>query len=172
MAGHANGNAYQRDRGDADHPRDTQVGQARAGQWPTAQASDGTRGPESRETKDARGSGGICQPEAVRAASWQTSVRMDSEQSGSGARGPSQTSQVRESEWATCLGAGGGSVSRGGDHKHEELQGGQVQSAEWHTPQARDWKDTSATQGSRKSPNLGTQANAACPSAGPTPDGA
>lgn len=37
----------------------------------------------------------------VRAANWQTCVVMDKEQSGSAARGPSQTSQVRGSEWAT-----------------------------------------------------------------------
>lgn len=32
-------------------------------------------------------------------------------------------------------------------------QGGRGQ---WHTPNARDWKDTGATQGNRHSPNLGT----------------
>lgn len=29
----------------------------------------------------------------------------------------------------------------------------------WASPQARDWKDSGATQGNRKSPNLGTQAH-------------
>ena len=65
----------------------------------------------------------------VKAANWQTRVAEDKEQSGSAARGPSQTSQVRESEWATA--------------------------------NARDWKDAGMTQGNRKSPNLGTQANLA-----------
>ncbi len=131
LAGDSNGHAYQYDRGDKSKPRDTQVGQARAGHWPTSQAADGSRGPESRDTKAARGAGGISQVEAVKRANWQTSVCADAEQSGCAVRGPTQTSQVRESEWATNLASAamGGQRSRGGDRKHEELQGGQVVSA-------------------------------------------
>jgi len=33
----------------------------------------------------------------------------------------------------------------------------------WASPQARDWKDSGPTQGNRKSPNLGTQANTGWP---------
>lgn len=159
---------YQRDQGNPDAPRLTQLGevkaaewqspkatdaaagsqsrggdrrnellltgQTKAAEWPTGCAQDAARGPESRETKAALGSGGINQPHAVVVASnWQTPVVADTGQSGSVARGPSMTSQVR--------------------------------AADWFSPQARDFKDTGPTQGNRKSPNLGTQAHADEPGA-------
>lgn len=50
--------AYQRDRGDASKPRATLYGQV-IGRSPTPAAHDAKRGGESRETKAARGAGGI-----------------------------------------------------------------------------------------------------------------
>lgn len=105
-----------------------------------------------------------------RGGNWQTCVAMDAEQSGSGARGPSQTSEVRAASWSTPTVADGtgGHASRSGARSHEDLLPGQVRKADWISPNARDWKDSGVTQGNRKSPNLGTQAIRA---SGLTPDG-
>lgn len=146
--------------GPSERPTDGNDGGLFAGAWPTSAAQDAARGGEPSSTKQKRGSGAINQIQAIKESHWQTSLVEDKEQSGAAARGPTQTSQIRESIWATSTGADGGSVSRGGPRKHEELQAGQVQAGEWCTPQQRDWKDT-ATQGRRKSPNNGTQANQA-----------
>jgi len=151
------------------------------------------------------GAGGVNQAQAVIEAGWATSLTGDAggrmyQNDNFDKTKPrdTQNGQVAKAgDWATCLGAGGGSTSRGGERKGEMLQAGQVRAAnwktsvcadseqsgssrrgpsqtsevreaDWFTPQARDWKDTGTTQGNRKSPNLGTQVNLA---AGPTPDG-
>ena len=64
--------------------------------WQTPTAADGGSTSRGGSRIDEMLLGG-----QVRAANWQTCVVMDKEQSGSSARGPSQTSQVRGSEWAT-----------------------------------------------------------------------
>lgn len=193
-----NGN-YQRDRGDPSKPRATQMGAVlvaesmHTGQWPTGNAADSERGPESRATKQARGAGGINQPEAVRLAHWQTPTAQEFDsrrQVGDTKRQPLLVGQVKAAAWQTPTAADGGSTSRGGDRIGEMLLGGQVRAAnwqtcvvmdkeqsgssargptqtsqvrgsEWATPNTRDYKDTGTTQGNRKSPNLGTQCNQA-----------
>jgi hypothetical protein len=71
--------------------------------WATIMASDESRGRDTRltNTKTPRPKNG--HKRQVIEGHWQTCVAEDKEQSGSAARGPSQTSQVRESNWAGPL---------------------------------------------------------------------
>lgn len=143
------------------------------GFWPTAQASDAHRGPESRETKKARGAGGINQAQAVKIARWQTPKAAEA-MSGQQARGGDRKGelllggQIKAARWQTCVAED--KEQSNGSAKRGPTQTSQVRASLWATPNARDAKDTGATQGNRKSPNLGTQVNAArTPDAGHTP---
>ena len=122
---------YQRDRGDPEKPRPTLTGQVRGNAMPrspTPAAHDAKRGGESRETKAARGAGGI------------NLVRAIGESSGTSGSGPDRRYS------STPVGAGGGSTSRGGARKGELLLGGQIRqsSADGPCPSS---PDTSSTNG-------------------------
>lgn len=141
------------------------------GFWPTPNASDSSRGPESRKTKQARGAGGINQAHALIEAQWQTPTAQEFDsrrQVGDTDRQLLLVGQVKAAQWQTPTAADGGSTSRGGERIGEMLLGGQVRASEWATPNGRDYKDTGSTQGNRKSPNSDTQGNQAD---GPTSSG-
>ena len=97
-------------------PSEAPKSESDGGFWPTPNAADAHRGPESRATKKKRGAGGINQAHAVVSAKWQTP-----------------------------LGADGGAVSRGGARVSELLLGGQVKAANWATGVRGDADRASAT---------------------------
>jgi hypothetical protein len=128
---------YQRDRGDPTKPRDTQLGQVK-------RASNSTTCLAGDATK---------RPEAA----------TNKDALGSG--GVNQGQQIRAGRWCTAVVQD--AEQSGQTQARGPGQTSQVREASWITPNVRDYKDTSVTQGQRKSPNLGTQVQQA---KGLTPD--
>lgn len=101
---------------------------AKSGQmdtWPTLNAMDGERGAESRETKAARGAGGVNLREA---ANWATPAAQDAKNATlpPSLRGRDSVVGNVMRDWATPTAGDGGNKSRGGDRKDELLLAGQA----------------------------------------------
>lgn len=117
-------------------------------QWPTPNAHDGERGPESRETKQARNSGGINLRQAIKDQDWFTpqgrdwkdtgptqgnrkdvNLGVQVHQTGSQAGPPdpaSSSTNGKSRDWCTPVLPAGGRTSRSGKHKGEPLFMGQI----------------------------------------------
>lgn len=112
-----------------------------ARQWPTPNAHDGERGPESRETKQARGAGGINLNQAAR-QDWFTPQGRDWKDTGptqgnrkdvnlgvqvhqTAPAGPpdpaSRSTSGKSRDWCTPVVPGGGRTNRGPGRNHEPL---------------------------------------------------
>lgn len=134
-------------RGEAD----TLTSAARA--WPTPNSADAERGAESRETKKARGAGGINLREAVGSSRMTPNSRdwKDSGPTQGNRKSPnlgtqchvvgqpdqdSRSTDGKRQDWQTPTAgiAEAGATSRSGDRSGELLLGGQVRQAEWTTP--------------------------------------
>lgn len=137
-----------------------------ANHWPTVCASDGDRGADGRAARRKRGAGGA-NLLAEASARWQTPTAQDCEQAGSPTH-PMLTNQARwQTPTANDTKSKAYTLDKGDVTKPRPALLGQARKV-WMTPNARDWKDTGATQGNRKAPNLGTQTHRQS-AAGPPP---
>lgn len=112
---------------------------ALAVKWPTAKATDGTKGgPNQRGS-----SGDMTLPSAT--VKWPTATALDSRSSqNTGCANPGVTLTTAAKNWQTPTTPRGGSVTRGGTRSNELLLNGQA--AQWATPQARDHKGDGGSQ--------------------------
>lgn len=143
-------------------------GQVREANWQTSRARE--HGDYQRDRGDPT------KPRAsqlgqVKAANWQTCVCEDKEQSGSAARGPSQTSQVRESAWQTPVASGHHTRKQVNGLHRQELLPAQVIRAAGPTPDGASSMPTGATEQSRRRSTNGSRAGSTQAPARSAPNG-